>query len=174
VPFVSTGDSARRLAANECLEPTRENLGTISARYLTERRPGCFLRMAAVKIAAYGWPVAGISGTRSADDVRLLKSAFGRDFVLAHVVVSEAELPRPSAQTPGDCPVLQIVRSEGLVASAANTRLYGRGKELAPFVAGVGLCLVKRGFQGCAGERIASFTNRMDMVSPSSLRTLVL
>jgi hypothetical protein len=86
VPFVSTGGIVRSLAAEEGLEPTRENLGAISARTFAERGPGCFVRLAAERIVAKGWPVAGISGIRSGDDVRLLKDLYGRDFVLVHVV----------------------------------------------------------------------------------------
>jgi dephospho-CoA kinase len=89
VPFVSTGDIVRSLAAEEGLEPTRENLGAVSARWFAEHGPGCFVRLAAERIAANGWPVAGISGIRSADDVRLLKTAYGEGFTLVHVVVSD-------------------------------------------------------------------------------------
>ncbi len=89
VPFVATGDIVRTLAADEGLEPTRENLGAVSARWFAKRGPGCFVRLAAEHIASQGWPVAGISGIRSADDVRLLKDLHGRDFTLIHVVVSD-------------------------------------------------------------------------------------
>jgi dephospho-CoA kinase len=86
VPFVATGDIVRALAAEEGLEPTRENLGAISARIFAEKGPGAFVRMAAEEIARRSLPVAGISGVRSADDIRLLKDLYGRDFVLVHVV----------------------------------------------------------------------------------------
>ena len=89
VPFVSTGDIVRSLAAEEGLEPTRENLGAVSARWFADHGPGCFVRLAAETIAANGWPVAGISGIRSADDVRLLKAASGESFLLVHVLVSD-------------------------------------------------------------------------------------
>lgn len=89
VPFVATGDIVRSLAADEGLEPTRENLGAVSARWFSKRGPGCFVRLAAERIASQGWPTAGISGIRSADDVRLLKDLHGRDFILIHVAVSD-------------------------------------------------------------------------------------
>ncbi len=89
VPFVSTGDIVRSLAAEEGLEPSRENLGDVSARWFAECGPGCFVRLAAERIAVNGWPLAGISGIRSADDARLLKAAYGGDFMLVHVLVSD-------------------------------------------------------------------------------------
>jgi dephospho-CoA kinase len=89
VPFVATGDIVRALAAEEGLEPTRENLGAISARIFAEKGPGAFVRMAAEEIARRSLPVAGISGVRSADDIRLLKGLYGEDFVLMHVVISD-------------------------------------------------------------------------------------
>ncbi len=92
VPYVATGDIVRSLAKDEGMEPTRENLGAISARVFAERGPGCFVRLAAEKIAANGWPVAGISGIRSADDVRLLRELYARDFILVHVVVSSDDV----------------------------------------------------------------------------------
>ena len=89
VPFLSTGETVRSLAARDGVEPTRENLAAISKRCFAEQGPGCFVRMAAERIAENGWPIAGISGIRSDDDVRLLKAAYGKDFVLIHVVVSD-------------------------------------------------------------------------------------
>ena len=89
VPFVATGDIVRALAAEEGLEPTRENLGAVSARWFAEHGPGCFVRLAAERIASQGWAVAGISGVRSAEDVGLLKSLYGREFVLIHVLVGD-------------------------------------------------------------------------------------
>jgi dephospho-CoA kinase len=108
VPFVSTGDIVRSLAAEEGLEPTRENLGAVSARWFAEHGPGCFVRLAAERIAADGCRVAGISGIRSADDVRLLKDLYREDFVLVHVLVCddrvrfERMMARAAARDPGD------------------------------------------------------------------------
>ena len=89
VPFVATGDIVRSLATAQGLEPTRENLGAISARWFAKHGPGCFVRAAAERIAAHNWPVAGISGIRSADDARLLRGTYGKDLVLVHVLVSD-------------------------------------------------------------------------------------
>jgi dephospho-CoA kinase len=108
VPFVATGDIVRALAAREGMEPARENLGAISARAFAERGSGCFVRLAAERIERSGWPVAGISGIRSADDVRLLKADCGSDFVLVHVVVSDDRVrfermrQRAEARDPAD------------------------------------------------------------------------
>jgi dephospho-CoA kinase len=50
VPFLSTGDMVREIAAKEGKEPTRENLGEISERYFREFGRGCFVKLAANKI----------------------------------------------------------------------------------------------------------------------------
>ena len=89
VPFLSTGDMVRAIAAEEGVEPTRESLGVLSERRFAEQGAGCFVRMAAERIVDNGWPVAGISGIRSVDDVRILKEAYSDGFVLIHVVVSD-------------------------------------------------------------------------------------
>ncbi len=108
VPFLSTGEMVRSLAARDGIEPTRENLGAISERCFAEQGAGCFVAMAAGRIREEGWPVAGISGIRSADDVRLLKAAHGDDFVLIHVTVSdprirfERMMQRAEARDPSD------------------------------------------------------------------------
>lgn len=108
VPFLATGDMVRAIAAEEGREPTREALGDISERCFAEQGPGCFVRMASDRIAEEGWPVAGISGIRSADDVHLLRSMHGSDFVLIHVEVSDPQIRfermtrRASARDPLD------------------------------------------------------------------------
>ena len=89
VPFLSTGDMVRAIAAEEGMEPTRENLGLLSERWFAEQGPGCFVRMAAERIVESGWPVAGISGIRSVDDVRILRDVYCDGFVLIHVAVSD-------------------------------------------------------------------------------------
>jgi dephospho-CoA kinase len=89
VPFLSTGDMVREIAAKEGLEPTRENLGEISERYFQKLGKGCFVRLLAERICRGGWKIAGITGIRSLDDVSLLKEIFGRDFILIRVCVSD-------------------------------------------------------------------------------------
>jgi dephospho-CoA kinase len=92
VPFLSTGDMVREIAAKEGKEPTRENLGEISGRYFREFGRGCFVKLAADKIRQNGWTIGGISGIRSLDDVKVLRSSFGRDFMLINVYVSNPEV----------------------------------------------------------------------------------
>ncbi|MFA5367755.1 MAG: AAA family ATPase [Dehalococcoidia bacterium] len=89
VPFLSTGDIVRGIAAGEGKEPTRPNLQAISDRYFRERGEGCFVRMVVDKIRENGWKVGGISGVRSLRDVEILRSELGKDFVLIDVYVSD-------------------------------------------------------------------------------------
>ena len=89
VPFLSTGDVVREIAANEGVEPTRENLGKISDRYFREFGKGYFVKLLADKIRATGWKIAGISGIRSLDDVSILKNIFGKDFILIDVYITD-------------------------------------------------------------------------------------
>ncbi|MDD5476408.1 MAG: AAA family ATPase, partial [Syntrophales bacterium] len=89
VPFLSTGNLVREIAAAEGLEPTRENLGILSERYFHEMGEGCFVRLLADKIILEQPAVVGISGIRSLKDVTILKEAFGNDFVLVCVEVSD-------------------------------------------------------------------------------------
>jgi len=92
VPFLSTGDMVRDIAAKEGKEPTRENLQEISERFFREFGRGCFVKLAAEKIKQNGWAVGGISGIRSADDVKVLKGALGGDFILVNVYVSNPQI----------------------------------------------------------------------------------
>ncbi|MFA5056059.1 MAG: AAA family ATPase [Dehalococcoidia bacterium] len=92
VPFLSTGDIVRGIAAGEGKEPTRPNLQAISDRYFKERGEGCFVRMVVDKIRENGWKVGGISGVRSPKDVDILRGELGKDFVLIDVYVSDARV----------------------------------------------------------------------------------
>jgi dephospho-CoA kinase len=91
VPYISTGDIVRRIAESENTEATRENLEKISLRCFTELGKGCFIRQAAEEILKNGWKTAGISGVRSPNDVDILKSMFGKDFILIRVDISKPE-----------------------------------------------------------------------------------
>ena len=92
VPFLSTGDMVRDIAAKEGKEPTRENLQEISERFFREFGRGCFVKLAAEKIKQNGWAVGGISGIRSSDDVKVLRDKMGADFILVNVSMSNPEL----------------------------------------------------------------------------------
>ena len=89
VPFVSTGDIVRGLAAEEGVEGTRENLEAISRRCFQDIGKGCFVRMAGDEIVRQGWKVAGISGVRTPDDVEYLRKTFGKDFTLVRVDIQD-------------------------------------------------------------------------------------
>lgn len=89
VPYLSTGDIVRRMAEEEGLEGTRENLEAISRRCFQDIGKGCFVRMAGEEIVRQGWKVAGISGVRTPDDVELLHKTFGKDFILVRVDIKD-------------------------------------------------------------------------------------
>ena len=92
VPFLSTGEAVREIAVKEGKEPTRENLGEISQRYFHEFGQGCFVKLAADKIRQNGWAIGGITGIRSLDDVKVLNSIYGKDFILINVYVTNPEV----------------------------------------------------------------------------------
>jgi dephospho-CoA kinase len=92
VPFIATGDIVREIAVREHLELNRENLGNLSERYFKEFGRGCFVKMAADKIRENGWNIAGISGVRTPDDVRILRETFAMNFVLIRVFVTDPKV----------------------------------------------------------------------------------
>jgi len=92
VPFFSTGDMIREIAAQEGVEPTRDNLRAISERYFSERGEGCFVRLLAERIQQDAKPLVGISGIRSLQDVQILREIFKKDFILINVSVSNPRL----------------------------------------------------------------------------------
>ncbi len=89
VPFLSTGDMVREIAAREGRTPDRTTLQEISDSYFREYGQGCFVKMVAEKIREKGWPVAGISGVRSPHDVGLMREILGPSFVLIEVFVTD-------------------------------------------------------------------------------------
>ena len=92
IPFLSTGDIVREIAAKEKREPTRENLGKISERYFHHFGRGYFVKILAERLKQNDWPIAGISGIRSLDDVMVLRDIFGTDFILIHVFLSNPRM----------------------------------------------------------------------------------
>ena len=92
VPFLSTGDMVRDIAAKEGKEPTRESLQEISERYFRELGNGIFVKLVAENIQRNGWSTGGITGIRSLDDVKILRNSFGRDFILMNIYVSSPEV----------------------------------------------------------------------------------
>jgi len=89
VPFLSSGDIVRDIAAQRHIEGTRENLSRISAELFALHGKGYFMKQIAAKIKEYGWRNAGVSGIRAPEDVAALKAAFGRDFFLIGVTVTD-------------------------------------------------------------------------------------
>ena len=89
VPLLSTGDMVRQVAAEKGIEPTRPNLQKISEEYFRQHGRGCFVRLMVEQVRKNNWKTAGITGIRSPEDVRILKDAFGKDFTLIHVYVSD-------------------------------------------------------------------------------------
>ena len=89
IPFLSTGDMVREIAAREGRTPDRTTLQEISNSCFQKHGQGCFVKMVAAKIREKGWPVAGISGVRSPHDVELLREILGRSFVLIEVFVAD-------------------------------------------------------------------------------------
>jgi dephospho-CoA kinase len=92
VPFLSTGDMVRDIAAREGRPSDRTTLQEISDSYFRQYGQGCFVRMAAEKVKRNGWPVAGISGVRSPRDVQLLREILGDSFVLIEVLVTDPKV----------------------------------------------------------------------------------
>lgn len=91
IPYISTGDLVRHIAEAENVEATRENLAKISARCFEEEGKGCFIRRAATEIIKRGWEIAGISGVRSPEDVKILRDTFGKGFILIRVDISDLQ-----------------------------------------------------------------------------------
>jgi dephospho-CoA kinase len=89
VPYLSTGDIVRKMAKEDGIEGTRENLEAISRRCFQDMGMGCFVRMAGDEIIRRGWKVAGISGVRTPDDVEYLRKSFGKDFILVRVDIKD-------------------------------------------------------------------------------------
>jgi len=119
VPFLSTGDIVRGIAAGEGKEPTRPNLQAISDRYFKQRGEGCFVKMVVDKIRENGWRAAGISGVRSLRDVEILRGELGREFALIDVYVSD---PRVRFER-------MVKRGEGRDAKAYEDFLKQDGAE---------------------------------------------
>lgn len=92
IPLISVGDIVRKIAAQEGVESTRTNLNRIAKRYLDQYGKGYFLKLVVEKIRREGWKTAGISGIRSPQDIRVVRDAFGTDFTLVHVYVTDPRI----------------------------------------------------------------------------------
>ena len=89
LPMISIGDVVRELAAKDGLELVRENLHKTSKKYMDEFGQTFFPEQIVKKIKESGSPVYLVSGIRPLSDVKFLKEAFGDQFILVDVVISE-------------------------------------------------------------------------------------
>jgi len=92
IPMLSMGDVARDLAEKEGLEKTRENLHYISQKYMGTYGQDFFPKQLIEKIKAMGAQDVLVSGIRPPSDVEKFKAAFGDQFHLAAIVVSDDRL----------------------------------------------------------------------------------
>lgn len=92
IPMLSMGDVARDLAEREGLEKTRENLHYISQKYMGTYGQDFFPKQLIEKIKTMGAQDVLVSGIRPPSDVEKFKAAFGDEFHLVAIVVSDDRL----------------------------------------------------------------------------------
>lgn len=92
LPMVSIGDVVRELATKDGLELTRDNLHATSKKYMDAYGQTFFPGQIVEKIKNSGEPVYLVSGIRPLSDVMFFKEAFGDEFVLVDVVISDDEV----------------------------------------------------------------------------------
>lgn len=91
-PMISIGDVVRELAAKDGLELTRENLHATSKKYMGQFGQTFFPEQIVKKIKESGSANYLISGVRPLSDVKFFKEAFGDEFLLVDVVISDDEV----------------------------------------------------------------------------------
>lgn len=89
LPMFSVGDIVREFAAKDGLEATRENLHATSSKYMTAYGQDFFPKQLIEKIKTSGMKNVLISGIRPLSDVMSFKDAFGDEFILIDVVISD-------------------------------------------------------------------------------------
>ena len=89
LPMISIGDVVRELASKDGLELTRENLHKTSKKYMGQFGQTFFPEQIVKKIEDSDSKIYLVSGIRPLSDVRFLKAAFGDQFVLVDVVISD-------------------------------------------------------------------------------------
>jgi dephospho-CoA kinase len=89
LPMISIGDVVRELATNDGLEHTRDNLHKTSQKYMGKHGQTFFPAQICEKIKASEHENYLVSGIRPPSDVQVLKDAFGSDFVLVDVVITD-------------------------------------------------------------------------------------
>lgn len=89
IPMYSIGDIARDLADEEGLEKNRDNLHMISQKYMGKYGNDFFPKRLIQKIKDLGAKNVLVSGIRPPSDIEAFRNAFGDEFVLVRVVVSD-------------------------------------------------------------------------------------
>lgn len=89
IKMYSIGDIARDLAEEEGLEKTRDNLHSISQKYMSKYGKGYFPQRLIQKIKDSGEKNVLVSGIRPPSDIEAFKASFGEDFLLVRVVVAD-------------------------------------------------------------------------------------
>lgn len=89
LPMVSIGDVVRELAAKDGLELTRDNLHATSKKYMDAFGQTFFPEQIVKKIKESDSKIYLVSGIRPLSDVKFLKEAFGEEFILVDVVISD-------------------------------------------------------------------------------------
>jgi dephospho-CoA kinase len=87
--LISMGDMVRHLAAEEGVEPTRENLNRISDYYLKLDGPGFFPKMVAKKIKENSGRDVVITSVRTPNDITVLRRELDNDIVFLWVEASQ-------------------------------------------------------------------------------------
>jgi len=88
IPKLTIGDIARKIAATQNIEPTRENLTKISLDYRRKNGPDYFPKEIIRTIEKNNWDFVSVAGIRSNVDVDTFRKRFGSDFILIFVEVS--------------------------------------------------------------------------------------
>lgn len=91
-PMISIGDIVRELADKEGIEKTRENLHMMSNKYMEKYGQTFFPEQIVKKIKDNKIKNILISGIRPLSDVVTFKEAFGDEFVLVDVKVSDDKI----------------------------------------------------------------------------------
>ncbi|MCL2023697.1 MAG: AAA family ATPase [Oscillospiraceae bacterium] len=92
LPMISIGDVARELATKDGLDHSRDSLHATSQKYMSAHGQDFFPAQICEKIKESGAPRYLVSGIRPPSDVQVLKDAFGEDFILVDVVISDDEV----------------------------------------------------------------------------------
>jgi dephospho-CoA kinase len=94
VSLFSIGDIVREIAFREGIEPTRDNLDGITRKYFTQFGEGYFLKQVVDKIRRNmnSLKAVGISGIRSPQDIDNVRNAFGQNFILIYVYITDSHI----------------------------------------------------------------------------------